>query len=134
MDNENHHENKFTLAGSNLIRGRDFYLLNCDTAGNPKWIIKQTAEGLGSELAYSLAADLQGNITLVGTFGSHDPIVFGGDQLNPTGNSFDIFTARLGKPLTGTINYNTNAVYILRTHVSQSSLDSSFHFLFYIRK
>lgn len=38
---------------------------------------KQTAEGLGSELAYSLAADLQGNITLVGTFGSHDPIVFG---------------------------------------------------------
>ncbi len=90
-----------------LVLGQsDFYLLNCDTAGNPKWIIKQTAEGLGSELAYSLAADLQGNITLVGTFGSHDPIVFGGDQLNPTGNSFDIFTARLRKPLTGTINYN----------------------------
>ncbi|MEO8148938.1 MAG: T9SS type A sorting domain-containing protein [Bacteroidia bacterium] len=74
----------------------DFFLLHCDTSGNSKWTINQTSEGGSSESANAIAADQWGNIFIAGEFGSHDPLVFGNDTLNPTDNSFDMFVARLG--------------------------------------
>jgi hypothetical protein len=99
-----------SFSGDTLVYGSDslflqgstdFYLLRCDALGNAAWIIKQTSGGESSEFAKSVVADPSGNIYLAGDFGSHEPLVFGSDILEPTDNSYDVFIARLGNKPTG---------------------------------
>ncbi len=78
----------------------DFYLANCDTAGNAGWAVQQTSGGPSSEIPNSIAADAWGNISISGYFDS-DPIEFGPSVLRNTANGFDIFVARMGAMTTG---------------------------------
>ncbi|MBK6989565.1 MAG: T9SS type A sorting domain-containing protein [Bacteroidetes bacterium] len=90
----------------------DFYLANCDTAGNAGWVVQQTSGGPSSEIPNSITADALGNISISGYFDS-DPIEFGPSVLSNTANGFDIFVAKMGAMTTG-INdlQNSKAVSI----------------------
>jgi len=77
----------------------DFYLLNCDANGNPKWVIKQTSGGQSSEFANAVTNDGTGNLYIAGTFKS-SPIAFGTSSIS-NNKGFDIFLARLGSVATG---------------------------------
>jgi len=83
-------------GSSSLIRAgsTDFFLLNCDTNGNPKWAIKQTSEGQSGENARSVEVDGVGNVFVSGAFRS-EPIFFGSTELN-SNRGFDLFVAKLG--------------------------------------
>ena len=59
----NYGSSSLILAGST-----DFFLLNCDANGNPKWVIKQTSDGESSEIANSIDVDRSGNLIVAGTF------------------------------------------------------------------
>ncbi len=77
----------------------DFFLLNCDTNGNPKWAIQQTSDGKSGENARSVEVDGVGNVIISGTFRS-EPIFFGTSELNSNRGS-DLFVAKLGSTPTG---------------------------------
>lgn len=81
----------------------DFYLANCDTAGNARWLVQQTSGGPSSEIPNSITADAWGNVSISGYFDS-DPIEFGPSVLSNTANGFDIFVARMGAMTTGIFN------------------------------
>lgn len=84
-----------------IINGSsDFFLLNCDTDGKPKWAIKQTSEGKSGEIARSLITDNLGNVIITGLFSS-EPLTFGTTALNSE-RGFNMFIARLGAASTGT--------------------------------
>lgn len=78
----------------------DFFLLNCDTNGNAKWAIKQTADGKSGESAISVATDNTGNVIITGFFSS-EPLTFGSTGLNSE-RGFNMFTAKLGSVPTRT--------------------------------
>ena len=79
----------------NLMGRGDFFVLNCDISGNPKWALKQTMGGESNESANSISADKSGNISIAGYFDSK-PLTFGETQLNTTRTGFDMFVAKLG--------------------------------------
>lgn len=76
----------------------DFFLLNCDTNGNAKWAIKQSADGKGGESAISVATDNSGNVIVTGFFSS-EPLTIGSTGLNSE-RGFNMFTAKLGSGTT----------------------------------
>jgi hypothetical protein len=88
----------------------DFFLLSCDTDGNPKWVLKQTSGGDSGENARSVEVDGVGNVIVSGAFRS-EPIFFGTSELNSNRGS-DLFVAKLGSIPTGitefqnSINFN----------------------------
>lgn len=91
-----------TYGTTNLIinGSSDFFLLNCDTDGKPKWAIKQTLEGKSGEIARSLTNDNLGNVIITGLFSS-EPLTLGTTALNSV-RGFNMFIARLGTATTGT--------------------------------
>lgn len=87
--------------GSNtlIVNGTtDFFLLNCDTNGNAKWAIKQSADGKSGESAISVTTDNFGNVIITGFFSS-EPLTFGSTGLNSE-RGFNMFTAKLGSGTT----------------------------------
>ena len=90
-----------TYGTTNLIinGNSDFFLLNCDTNGKPKWAIKQTSDGESGEIARSVATDPSGNVIVTGLFGS-EPITFGNSGISSV-RGFNMFVAKLGSTPTG---------------------------------
>jgi hypothetical protein len=101
-----------TYGSSSLILAgsTDFFLLNCDTNGNPKWAIKQTSDGESSESANSVDTDGSGNVIVAGTFKS-EPIIFGASILSSNRGGFDLFVAKLGSVPTGTEDIGKTAEF-----------------------
>jgi len=89
-------------GSSSLIRtgSSDFFLLNCDTNGNPKWAVKQTSDGKSGESARSVTTDNSGNVLVTGFFGS-EPIIFGTSSISSV-RGLNMFIAKLGSVSTGT--------------------------------
>lgn len=85
----------------------DFFITHCDTSGNSRWAMYQTAGGGSSENANKIDADAWGNVVVAG-FIKSDPVTFGTTTLNSGGN-FDMFVARMGGSPTGITSLeNTN--------------------------
>lgn len=85
----------------------DFFLLNCDTNGNAKWAIKQTADGKSGESAISVATDNTGNVIITGFFSS-EPLTFGSTGLNSE-RGLNMFTAKLGSGTTRINEFTDNS-------------------------
>lgn len=85
----------------------DFFLLNCDTNGNPKWALKQTSGGESGENARSVEVDGSGNVIVSGAFRS-EPIFFGASELN-SNRGADLFVAKLGSTPTGFTDLQTSS-------------------------
>ena len=100
-------------GSSSLIRAgsTDFFLLNCDTNGNPKWAIKQTSEGQSGENARSVEVDGVGNVFVSGAFRS-EPIFFGSTELN-SNRGFDLFVAKLGSTPTAISDVKNTSEFII---------------------
>jgi len=78
--------NTLTAAGTNSLP--DVFLARYDSAGNLLWV--RQAGGGGDDEGYSVAADAEGNISLVGKF--FTSATFG--PANLSGNGIDAFLAR----------------------------------------
>jgi hypothetical protein len=102
-----------TYGTTNLIikGSSDFFLLNCDTNGNPKWAIKQTSDGESGEIARSVATDPSGNVIVTGLFGS-EPIIFGNSAINSV-RGFNMFVAKLGSVPTGVEDLSNAAEFTI---------------------
>ncbi len=100
-------------ASSSLIceGNTDFFLLNCDTNGNPKWVIKQTSDGESGENARSVEVDGAGNVMISGEFHSK-PIFFGATELN-SNRGFDLFVAKLGSKPTGIAGLKNTGEFVI---------------------
>jgi hypothetical protein len=94
------------LSGSS-----DFFLLNCDTNGIPKWAIKQTSDGKSGETARSVATDNSGNVIITGFFSS-EPLTFGTTGLNSE-RGFNMFIAKLGSIPTATKDLSNTGKFIV---------------------
>ncbi len=121
-------------GSSSLIRtgSSDFFLLNCDSDGKPKWAIKQTSDGKSGETARSVTTDNSGNVIITGLFGS-EPIIFGASSISSV-RGFNMFIAKLGSMTTGTENLNDagefnifpnpgNGLFNLKTNGTIHSVD-----------
>lgn len=94
-----------------IIQGSsDFFLLNCDTKGKPKWAIKQTSDGESGEIARSVATDPLGNVLVSGLFSS-EPITFGNSKINSV-RGFNMFIAKLGSTPTGIADLPNSSDFI----------------------
>lgn len=89
----------------------DFFLLNCDTNGNPKWVAKQTSGGESGENARSVEVDGAGNVIVSGGFRS-EPIFFGTSELN-SNRGFDLFLAKLGSAPNGISDFKNSGNFII---------------------
>ncbi len=89
----------------------DFFLLNCDTNGNAKWAIKQTADGKSGESAISVATDNSGNVIITGFFSS-EPLTIGSTGLNSE-RGFNMFVAKLGSVPTATNDLSSIGEFIV---------------------
>jgi hypothetical protein len=102
---------KYGLSTLVLSGSSDFFLLNCDTNGIPKWAIKQTSDGKSGETARSVATDNSGNVIITGFFSS-EPLTFGTTGLNSV-RGFNMFIAKLGSVPTATKDLSKTGEFIV---------------------
>lgn len=91
------------LYGSSilLLEGNlDFCVAHCDTSGNTRYAVQQSAGGSSNERANAIHCDALGNVIIAGLFDS-DPLTFGPDVLINNSNGFDMFIAKMGGVATG---------------------------------